>query len=51
MSINSSIHTAARSRAVIVTWERWLCAPRSEIFLLQGQRLVTGTTTRTERVS
>jgi hypothetical protein len=31
--------------AVTVTWERWLWAPRSEIFFEQGQRLVTGTTT------
>jgi hypothetical protein len=32
-------------RAVTVTCERWLCAPRSEIFFEQGQRLVTGTST------
>ena len=30
-----------------VTCERWLCAPRSEIFFEQGHRLVTGTTTLT----
>ncbi len=29
----------------MVTCERWLCAPYSEIFLEQGHRLVTGTTT------
>jgi hypothetical protein len=32
-------------RAVTVTCERWLCAPRAEISLEQGHRLVTGTTT------
>jgi hypothetical protein len=35
-------------RAVTVTCERWLWAPRSEIFFEQGHRLVTGTTTLTE---
>ena len=32
-------------RAAMVTWERWLCAPRSEIFFEHGHRLVTGTCT------
>ena len=36
------------SRALMVTCERWLCAPRSEIFFEQGHRLVTGTTTLTQ---
>ena len=31
----------------MVTCERWLWAPRSEIFLEQGHRLVTGTITFT----
>ncbi len=31
----------------MVTCERWLCAPRSEIFFEHGHRLVTGTTTLT----
>ncbi len=35
-------------RAVTVTCERWLWAPRSEIFFEQGHRLVTGTTTLTD---
>src|SRR5690606_17210305 len=30
--------------SVTVTWERWLCAPYSEMALEQGHRLVTGTT-------
>ena len=29
-----------------MTWERWLCAPRSDIFLEHGHKLVTGTNTR-----
>jgi hypothetical protein len=29
--------------AAMVTCERWLCAPRSEIFFEHGHRLVTGT--------
>ena len=33
---------------MIVTCERWLCAPRSEIFFEQGHRLVTGTTILTQ---
>jgi hypothetical protein len=45
---SSSIHTKSLVRAVTVTCERWLWAPYSEIFLEQGQRLVTGTTTLTE---
>jgi len=30
---------------LMVMCERWLCAPRSEIFFEHGHRLVTGTTT------
>jgi hypothetical protein len=41
----SSIHTSWLVVAVMVTCERWLWAPRSEIFFEQGHRLVTGTTT------
>ena len=46
MSISSSIHMWPFTRALIVMWERWLCAPRSEMRFEQGHRLVTGTTTR-----
>src|SRR5437879_327403 len=45
--ISSSIHMWLRSRAVMVTCERWLWAPRSEISFEQGQTLVTGAVTRT----
>ena len=45
MSTISSIQTKSVVCAVTVTCERWLCAPRSEIYFEQGHRLVTGTTT------
>ena len=44
MRTRSSIHTKSLVVAVTVTCERWLCAPRSEIFFEHGHRLVTGTT-------
>ena len=50
-SISSSIQTNSRMRAAMVTCERWLWAPRSEIFFEHGHRLVTGTSTFSVKVS
>ena len=45
MSISVSTARSPRSVAAIVTCERWLCAPYSEMFFEHGHRLVTGTST------